>query len=134
MQGQFNSFQKTMLQWNDMHAYNGVHVVRIAGDLDAQRLTSVVNCLLERQGLTNLTFGHKRGTFHYAGGDGRLTINVLAAVPRADLTELNGKLNIAFKTLRSLVLSGSLPTRGKIVPAASFTFMLSQMPSLSCCS
>src|SRR6187397_2138290 len=100
MQGQFNSFQKTMLQWNDMHAYNGVHVVRIAGGLDAQRLTSVVNCLLERQGLTNLTLGHKRGTFQYAGGDGRLTINVLASVPEGPAglaTEAERQLNIAFK-------------------------------------
>ena len=101
MQGQFNSFQKTMLQWNDMHAYNGVHVVRIAGGLDAQRLTRVVNCLLERQGLTNLTLGHKRGTFHYAGGDGRLIINVLASGPEgpADLAaEAERQLNIVFKT------------------------------------
>jgi NRPS condensation-like uncharacterized protein len=100
MPGQFNSFQKTMLQWNEMHAYNGVHVVRIAGDLDVPRLTNAVNGLLEQEGLTNLTLDHKRGTFHYAGGGARLIINVLAGSrgAPADLeAESERQLNSAFK-------------------------------------
>jgi hypothetical protein len=70
MRGKLNSFQKTMLQWNHLHAYNAVHVVRIAGELDHPRLTGVINDFLAQRGLTHLTLDLQRQTFHYGGGSG----------------------------------------------------------------
>ncbi len=67
MRGKLNSFQKTMLQWNHLHAYNAVHGVRMAGDLDLPRLTIVINDFLEQCGLTRLTLDLQRKTFDYGG-------------------------------------------------------------------
>jgi hypothetical protein len=68
MQGKLNSFQKTMLQWNDLHPYNAVHVVRIPGDLNAEQLRFSANSTLEQRGLTNLVIDRKQNSFAYLGG------------------------------------------------------------------
>jgi hypothetical protein len=99
MRGKLNSFQKTMLQWNHLHAYNAVHVVRMAGDLDLPRLTGVINDFLAQRGLTHLTLDLQRQTFDYGGGSGELLIQVIAGRgdPLADLTaEMERQLNTAF--------------------------------------
>ena len=72
MRGKLNIFQKTMLQWNDLHPYNAVHVVRIPHALDLERLGKVINSTLETYGITNLTLNRDRGTYHYQGGRGAL--------------------------------------------------------------
>ena len=99
MRGKLNSFQRTMLQWNDLHAYNAVHVVRIAGELDARRLTNVVHDVLERKGLTHLNLDCHRHAFDYAGGREELVIRVAVAgsEPLATLAvEAERQLNTAF--------------------------------------
>jgi hypothetical protein len=88
-----------MLQWNHLHAYNAVHVVRIAGELDHPRLTGVINDFLAQRGLTHLTLDLQRQTFDYGGGRGDLPIQVIAGRgdPLADLTaEMERQLNTAF--------------------------------------
>ena len=57
-----------MLQWNDLHPYNVVHVVRIPAALDLERLKNVINGALQAHGLTGLTLERRKGTYHYAGG------------------------------------------------------------------
>ncbi len=77
MAGKLNIFQRTMLQWNELYPYNAVHVVRIPRHLEVGRLTSILNSLLESQGLTHLAIDEKRGTFHYHGGPASHTIKVI---------------------------------------------------------
>lgn len=68
MPGRLNSFQKSMLQWNDLHAYNAVHVARIPAALDFERLRGVITTTLEGHGLTGLSYNRSAGTYQYAGG------------------------------------------------------------------
>jgi NRPS condensation-like uncharacterized protein len=77
MSGRLNILQKTMLEWNKMHPYNAVHVVRVPNTLDAVRLHKVVNETLEARGLTGLTLNRDEGTFRYRGGTGLCDIKVL---------------------------------------------------------
>jgi NRPS condensation-like uncharacterized protein len=79
MPAQLNIFQKSMLQWNDLHPYNAVHVVRIPGSLDVVRLKGVIAMTLEREGLTGLTLNRRRGTYHYHGGPSSAEISVTTA-------------------------------------------------------
>ena len=99
MEGRLNIFQKTMLQWNDLHPYNVVHVFRIPAALDLERLKKAVNGTLEAQGLTGLTLDRKRGTFHYHGGPASDEIRtiVVETEPHAALcAEIERQLNTAF--------------------------------------
>jgi hypothetical protein len=68
MIGRLNIFQQTMVQWNEMHAYNAVHVVRVPQPLDRPRLSRIIDGELERLGLTGLVLDKKGGTFQYTGG------------------------------------------------------------------
>src|SRR5260370_37691858 len=64
-QGKLNSFQKAMLQWNELHPYNAVHVVRIPQSLDISRLTKVINSTLKVLGLRHLTINSRKGIYRY---------------------------------------------------------------------
>jgi hypothetical protein len=68
MQGQLNSFQLSMLQWNELHPYNAVHVVRIPEALDPERLKRAIAATLEGKGLTGLALDPSAGAYHYHGG------------------------------------------------------------------
>jgi hypothetical protein len=121
MRGKLNSFQKTMLQWNHLHAYNAVHVIRLAGDLDLPRLTSVVNDFLGQRGLTHLTLDRKRQTFEYAGGKSDLVVHLVAEGIDARTTlaaEMERQINTAFD-----LTSGFNPFRFFAQPEAS-SFLL----------
>src|SRR5258706_5371868 len=65
MLGRLNSFQKTMLQWNDVHPYSAVHVVQIAGRLDEERLRKGIQATLAARGLTHLSMDRAKGTYSY---------------------------------------------------------------------
>lgn len=65
MQGRLNVFQKSMLQWNDLHPYNAVHVVHISESLDVERLRKVISGTLEREGLAGLTIDRRAGRYQY---------------------------------------------------------------------
>jgi hypothetical protein len=69
-----------MLQWNDLHAYNAVHVVRVPEPLHIGRLSSVIRGTFERKGLTGLVLNRREGTFEYHGGPAELEIKVLGPV------------------------------------------------------
>ncbi len=121
MRGKLNSFQKTMLQWNHLHAYNAVHVVRMAGELNQPRLSSVINDLLAQCGLTHLTLDLERETFGYGGGAGELVVHIVTggSDPLANLAvEMERHLNTPFD------LSGEFnPFRFFVVPEAG-SFLL----------
>ena len=79
MAGKLNIFQKTMLQWSSLHAYNAVHVVRVPRSLDLPRLSHVIDDELEQLGLTGLSIDQRKGTFEYRGGTVRYELKMVPA-------------------------------------------------------
>lgn len=77
MKGKLNSFQKTMLLWNDLQPYNVVNVVRVPLKLDEHRLKAVIRDELTRHGLTNFKIDRKQGTYEYLGGLAEICINFI---------------------------------------------------------
>jgi NRPS condensation-like uncharacterized protein len=75
--GRWNGFQRTMLQWNALHPYNAVHVLRLSGPVDLERLRWVVNAVVEQRGLTG--FMPEPAGYRYAGGALQGTIRQLPA-------------------------------------------------------
>jgi hypothetical protein len=57
-----------MLDWNELHPYNAVHVVRVPAALDFPRLREAIQTTLERLGLTNLSVDREGGACQYGGG------------------------------------------------------------------
>jgi hypothetical protein len=100
VQGKLNFFQKTMLQWNDIHPYNAVHVVRIQAALDLERLSHVIGTTLESRGLTGLRLNRKKGTFRYVGDAAHCQIKTLAGgdnLQAALNAEIEQQLNTVFE-------------------------------------
>ena len=89
MQGRLNSFQLSMLQWNELHPYNAVHVVRIPEALDLERLKRAITATLEGKGLTGLALDRRAGTYQYHGGPASAEIK-LADTRRALVAGLRG--------------------------------------------
>ena len=79
MLGRLNAFQLSMLQWNDLHPYNAVHVVRIPGALEFERLKNVITMTLEGKGLTGLVLDRRAGTYQYHGGPAYAEIKLVGA-------------------------------------------------------
>jgi len=97
MRGKFNIFQKTMLQWNEMHPYSAVHIVRIPEPLDLTRLTQLIDRELEELGLTGLVIDKRRGTFEYRGGSLLNPLKVLEGDSHSVLQrEIEEQLNAGF--------------------------------------
>lgn len=99
MKGRLNIFQRTMLDWNELHPYNAVHIARVPGTVDPHRLTRIVQATLESHGLTNLALSRASGRFDYAGGPANVEFTVLdgSEDPHASLTiEIEQQLNTAF--------------------------------------
>ncbi len=121
MPGRLNSFQKTMLQWNDLHPYNAIHVVRIPATLDGERLGHFLTGALEQRGLTGLELDRDRGTFEYRGGAMPPEIRIVPAEhdPRRALSvEIERQLNRAFVRKEPFV-----PFRFFAVPEADAFFL-----------
>ncbi|HUB87676.1 MAG TPA: hypothetical protein VMB22_07260, partial [Verrucomicrobiae bacterium] len=98
MDRKLNIFQKTMLQWNDVHPYNVVHVFRIPEPLDLERLKKTVNGVLESQGLAGVTLNRARGTYQLHSGPVDREIKIVTGEnPSAALAaEIERQLNTAF--------------------------------------
>jgi len=99
VQARFNTFQQTMLQWNSLHPYNAVHVVRVPGAPELERLRSAINGTIEARALTGLTLNCDRGTYCYGGGAACCEISEFtdAESPRVSLsTEIERQLNTPF--------------------------------------
>jgi hypothetical protein len=76
MQGRLNTFQLSMLQWNELHPYNAVHVVRIPEALDLERLKSAITMALEGKELTGLALDRSAGMYEYCGGPSSAEVKV----------------------------------------------------------
>ena len=74
-----NVFQKSMLQWNELHPYNAVHVVRISEVLDLERLKRAITATLEGKGLTGLVLNPSAGAYEYQGGPASVEITLTDA-------------------------------------------------------
>jgi NRPS condensation-like uncharacterized protein len=99
MRGRLNSFQKTMLQWNELHPYSAVHVVQIPGSLEEARLQQAIQRTLQARGLTNLALDRENRTYRYECGEARSEIKILSGNqdPRPALfAEMEQQLNVAF--------------------------------------
>jgi hypothetical protein len=99
MQGRLNIFQRTMLQWNDLHPYNAIHVVRVPEPLDAEHLRISISRTLQSLGLSRLNLDRGAGTFRYEGGPAGCEIKILSgeADPRTVLSaEIERQLNLGF--------------------------------------
>jgi hypothetical protein len=99
MRGRLNRFQRAMLDWNELHPYNAVHVVRVPATLDLPRLREVIQATLEGLGLTNLSMDREAGTCEYGGGPVVSELTVIegdspAGSPLA--TEIERQLNTPF--------------------------------------
>jgi hypothetical protein len=79
MQGRLNTFQLSMLQWNELHPYNAVHVVRIPEALDLERLKNAITATLEGKGLTGLALDPSAGAYQYHGGRASPEIRLTSA-------------------------------------------------------
>ena len=101
MPGRLNSFQRTMLDWNDLHPYNAVHVVRILAPFDGDGLKCAINSALERRDISALELDRARNTFSYFGGPAQCELSVLAGDPRAALVaEVERQINTPFAHLQ----------------------------------
>jgi hypothetical protein len=74
----FNFFQRMMLRWRELHAYNPVHVVRVPVALEPERLRRGIAEQLEALGLTGLHVDRARWRYRYAGGPAEVELAVLA--------------------------------------------------------
>jgi hypothetical protein len=121
MQGRLNSFQKSMLQWDEMHPYSAVHVVRIRGALEATRLRTCINTIVGNRGLTHLTLDCVKGTFQYEGGPANCQIRTVGgdAGPLSTLVaEMERQLNLRFDHTRPFS-----PFRFLVAPAGDSFFL-----------
>ena len=107
MQGRLNLFQRTMLRWRELYPYNSVHVVFLAGPLDALRLQQAIDRVLAAAGLIGyeLDARQRRFTFDTAVGrdalhaPSRVELGILPApggAVAATAAEIERQLNAPF--------------------------------------
>lgn len=121
MPARLNTFQRTMLHWNDLHPYNAVHVVRIPQALDAERLAQAINGVLKISGLTNLVLNRDQGTYCYQGVPAHCEIKSVPAGENAQAAlaaEIEDQLNRGFAFVGSFN-----PFRFFVVPEESSFFL-----------
>jgi len=104
MPGRLNIFQRTMLQWNELHPYNAIHVVRLPVALDLEKLTHVIRHVLVRLGLTGLELDGPRAAYAYQGGPASCEIKLVSANDSgpALVAEIEHQLNTRFEIGQSL--------------------------------
>ena len=88
-----------MLLWDEMHAYNAVHVVRVPAAFDAERLRGGLSRVLEDRGLTGLHLDAKGRAFEFCGGAAVIDLAVCDGRddPREALrAEMERQINVRF--------------------------------------
>jgi hypothetical protein len=97
MPGRLNSFQRTMLDWNDLHPYNAVHALRVCARFVHDRVLRAIHSTLERRGISTLEIDRKRRTFSYLGEPAKCEVTVLPENSRAAmLAEVERQINTRF--------------------------------------
>jgi hypothetical protein len=100
MRGTLNAFQRAMLQWNDLQPYNAVHVVRLDGRLDIDRLRQVLGNSLDQRGISNLTLDRRGGSYQYLPGPVPVGIRTPAATHPTEpelIAQIEHELNTPFR-------------------------------------
>ena len=72
-----NTFQRSVLLWNDSSPYNAVHVVRIPFSFDLEKLKTVVDAYFFENGLTSFHLDRQNHRFSYDGSPASPPIHVL---------------------------------------------------------
>ena len=88
-----------MLQWNDLHPYNAVHVVRISTPLDLERLKKVIAKRLEHEKLAALTIDRRASTYQFHDQPASAAVQVLgpdASFSSGFAQEIERQLNTPF--------------------------------------
>ncbi len=87
-----------MLLWDEMHAYNAVHVARVRASLDAERLRAVVAKVLEDRGLTGLHLDVKARAFEFRGGAAAVDLAVCEGADARETmrAEMERQINLRF--------------------------------------
>jgi hypothetical protein len=99
MEGRLNILQQAMVQWNELHAYNAVHVARVPEPLERNLLESLIRTTLQDKGLTGLVLDRSSGRFHYHGGPDSSEISVMpVGLDWSDgfIAEIERQLNTPF--------------------------------------
>ena len=110
-----------MLQWNELHPYSAIHVVRIAGPLEGARLRTSINTTVEMRGLSRLRLDRERGSFEYEGGAAHCDLQTIDGSPdafRALVTEMQRQLNLPFPDAQPFS-----PFRFLLAPAGDSFFL-----------
>ena len=77
--GRLNLFQRTMLDWRELHPYIAVHAARIAEPLDTVAARRAIDETLEHAGLTGLELDRRRGRYEWRGGPSASALEVIDA-------------------------------------------------------
>jgi hypothetical protein len=77
--GRLNLFQRTMLDWRDLHPYIAVHAVRVPQPLDRLAVMRAIDETLEHAGLTGLELDRDRGRYEWHGGASANKLEIVAA-------------------------------------------------------
>jgi hypothetical protein len=97
MPGRLNSFQRTMLDWNDLHSYNAIHAVRVGMPFDRERVLRAIHSTLERRGISWLELNRGRKSLRYFSEPAQCECDVLADNSRsALLAEVERQINTRF--------------------------------------
>ena len=110
-----------MLEWDEMHPYNAVHVARVPGVLEAQRLQASLSAALERAGLTRLVLDSWQCVYAYQDGPAACEVKILADEPEADsalCAEVEWQINTPF-----VPTPGFTPFRFFAMPATNSFFL-----------
>jgi len=79
LSGRLNLFQRTMLDWRELHPYIAVHAARIVGPLRHAAVKRAIDATLEETGLTGLELDRHRGRYEWRGGRSSGALEVVAA-------------------------------------------------------
>ena len=80
--GRLNLFQRTMLDWRELHPYIAVHAARIARAARRRaRPGAPSTTTLDARGLTGLELDRARGRYEWRGGPSACALEVVDAGP-----------------------------------------------------
>jgi hypothetical protein len=98
VKGALNLFQAQMLRWRDLHPYNAVHAVALAGAVDAAAIERSIAAELEHSGLTGLELDRARGRYEYRGGPANVSVARVHGDSLRDTLagEIERQLNLPF--------------------------------------
>lgn len=68
-----------MLQWNDIHPYNAVHIVEVPRKLDKDRLRNTITGEISELGLGGFSLDRRQCTYAFAGGDEGIEVRFVSS-------------------------------------------------------